>query len=51
MGNAVLLNDQKIAEQPIVGFDWNQDKEGLGVSCALDQKIKVIIVTKLQKFK
>lgn len=50
MGNLEILNDKKIADQPIVGFDWNNDKLGLGVSCALDQKLKIIIVTKLNKF-
>lgn len=50
MGSLELLNDKKIAEQPIVGFDWNNDKLGLAVSCALDQKLKIIIVTKLNKY-
>ena len=31
-GSLEMLNDRKIAEQPIVGFDWNADKIGLGIS-------------------
>ena len=46
-GSLEMLNDRKIAQQPIVGFDWNADKIGLGISCALDQTLKVVIVTKL----
>lgn len=46
-GSLELLNDRKIAQQPIVGFDWNADKIGLGIACALDQTLKTIIVTKL----
>ncbi len=50
IGNIELLNDQKIADQPIVGFDWNKEKIGLGVATSLDQKLQVILVTKLNKF-
>ena len=46
-GSLELLNDKQIAQQPIVGFDWCADKLGLGVSCALDQTMKIVIVTKL----
>lgn len=50
MGSLELLNDKQIAQQPIVGFDWSVDKIGLGVSCALDQTLKIIIVTKLNLY-
>lgn len=36
MGRLEQLNDKKIAEQPIVGLDFNPDKLGLAVACALD---------------
>lgn len=49
-GGIELLNDKSIAEQPIIGFDFNNDKNGLGISCSLDQKLKVIIITKLNLF-
>lgn len=49
-GSLELLNDKQIAQQPIVSFDWNADKIGLGVSCALDQTLKIIIVTKLNLY-
>lgn len=49
-GSLELLNDRQIAQQPIVGFDWSMDKIGLGVSCALDQTLKIIIVTKLNLY-
>jgi WD40 repeat protein len=49
-GSLQLLNDKTIAEQPIVGFDFNNDKNGLGISCALDQKLKVVIFTKLNLY-
>lgn len=49
-GNIELLNDKKVAQQPIVGFDWNNDKIGLGISTALDQTLKVILFTKLNLY-
>ena len=36
VGRVELLNEKKIAEQPIVGLDWNVDKLGLGCVVALD---------------
>ena len=50
IGSVEMLNDKAIAQQPIVGYDWNADKIGLGVSCALDQTLKIIIVTKLNLY-
>jgi len=49
-GTVELLNSKKLADQPIVGFDWNQDKMGLACMCALDQTVKVVIVTRLQNY-
>jgi len=47
VGKVELLNEKKIAEQPIVSLDWNPDKLGLAVTCSLDQKVSVVIATKL----
>jgi len=35
-GKVEMLNEKVIAQQPIVGLDWNQDKLGLGCTCSLD---------------
>jgi hypothetical protein len=50
MGSNKLLNSKKLAEQPIVSFDWHMEKQGLAVMCALDQTVKVALVTKLDKY-
>jgi len=50
IGNVEKLNEKEIATQPISSFDWNKDKLGLGVGCALDQQVKVVLVTKLNLF-
>ena len=50
VGKVELLNEKKIAEQPVVGLDWNKDKLGLAVTCSLDQKCSVIIATKLNLY-
>ena len=42
-----ILQNCKIAEQPISGLDWSPDKMGLAVTTAFDQKIRLVIVTKL----
>jgi len=49
MGEIELIAEEKIATQPIVGWDWHKDKIGLACCTSLDQKVKVIIVTKLAK--
>lgn len=35
-GRVELLNEKQIAQQPIVGLDWNPDKLGLACTCSLD---------------
>eukprot|EP00500_Bicosoecida_sp_ms1_P007240 CAMPEP_0203824502 /NCGR_PEP_ID=MMETSP0115-20131106/51911_1 /ASSEMBLY_ACC=CAM_ASM_000227 /TAXON_ID=33651 /ORGANISM="Bicosoecid sp, Strain ms1" /LENGTH=358 /DNA_ID=CAMNT_0050733541 /DNA_START=188 /DNA_END=1264 /DNA_ORIENTATION=- len=50
IGSVELLNARVLASQPIVAFDWSPDKEGLAVACALDQTVRVFIVTKLHKY-
>jgi len=49
-GRVELLNEKVLAQQPIVGLDWNQDKLGLACTCSLDQKCSVIITTKLNLY-
>lgn len=50
VGKVELLNEKKLAEQPIVSLDWNPDKIGLACSCSLDQRVSVIITTKLNLY-
>ncbi|XP_054712670.1 dynein axonemal assembly factor 10-like [Uloborus diversus] len=47
MGEVQLLQSNNICSQPISGFDWNPDKLGLAVCSSFDQKLRVIIATKL----
>lgn len=47
-GTVDLLQNAGISTQPISGFDWSRDKEGLCVCTAFDQAVRVIIVTKLK---
>jgi len=46
-GSLDKLQESQIADQPISGFDWSPDKTGLAVTTAFDQKIQLVIVTKL----
>jgi WD40 repeat protein len=50
VGEAELLNARMVSTQPIVSFNWSPDKEGLCVMAALDQAVRVCIVTKLDKY-
>lgn len=50
MGRTELLNARIVSSQPIVGFDWHPDKEGLACAVSLDQQVRVLIVTKLEKY-
>jgi hypothetical protein len=50
IGKVELINQKVLAEQPIVGLDWNHDKLGLACSVSLDQKVSVIITTKLNLY-
>ena len=49
-GRIEMLNEKKVAEQPIVGLDWNEDKLGLACTVSLDQKCSVVIATKLNLY-
>jgi len=50
VGKVELLNEKGLAQQPIIAVDWNADKFGLGVMAALDQQVKVVVVTKLNLY-
>lgn len=49
-GTVTVLNSRRVSDQPIVSFDWHPEKQGLCVMTALDQTVKVGIVTKLSNF-
>jgi hypothetical protein len=49
-GSVDLLNSKKLAEQPVVALDWHPDMLGLACLCALDETVKVAIVTKLGNY-
>lgn len=42
-----LCPTNKLAEQPIVSFDWNKEKNGLFCMCSLDGVLQTGIVTRL----
>merc|ERR1711907_72225 len=50
VGSLELVNSKEISTQPIVSYDWHQNKQGLAVFAALDQTIRVIICTKLNLY-
>ena len=47
MGELKEIVSTPMSTQPIVAFDWHTDKAGLCCMAALDQTIKVAIVTKV----
>lgn len=50
IGTLTVLNTKAMSTQPIVGFDWHPDKLGLATLVALDQSIKVYLVTRLNLY-
>ncbi|GAW82105.1 G-beta repeat protein [Plasmodium gonderi] len=50
VGELEKLNFLKVSTQPIISFDWNNNKLGLCVFASLDQTIRVYIITKLNLF-
>merc|ERR1712130_650321 len=46
-GKVHQLQQQQISDQPINSIDWSQDKLGLVATSAFDQKLRTVIVTKL----
>ncbi|KAE8741376.1 hypothetical protein FOCC_FOCC013075 [Frankliniella occidentalis] len=49
-GNLTLLQNATLSSQPICGFDWSPDKQGLAVCTSFDQAFRVLIVTKLNLY-
>lgn len=47
MGDVEKLQDSTLGDQPLSGFDWSRDKTGLAVCTGFDQKIRLVITTKL----
>ena len=41
------LQAQQISDQPVNCLDWSPDKLGLIVTSAFDQRIRIVIITKL----
>lgn len=50
VGNLTLLQNATLSTQPIGGFDWSPDKQGLAVCTSFDQTFRVLIVTKLSLY-
>ena len=47
IGGIELLNSRIVSTQPVVGWDWSADKEGLAAAVCLDQTLRVFIVSRL----
>jgi len=50
MGTVELLNSRVLSSQPIDSMDWSPDREGLCALTCLDQTLRVLIITKLNKY-
>jgi len=48
-GSLELLNSRVVSSQPINSFDWSPDREGLAVLTSLDQSLRVLICTRLNR--
>lgn len=46
-GTTALLMDEQISDQPVSGFQWNAEKRGLFCCIALDQCLRVSMVTNM----
>ena len=47
VGQLVKLQEGQIGEQPVASFSWSPDKAGLGLCVSFDQRVTIVIVTKL----
>ncbi|XP_023319603.1 WD repeat-containing protein 92 [Eurytemora carolleeae] len=43
-----LLQTQALAEQPVCALDWCPDKKGLVATASFDQRLRIVIITKLK---
>lgn len=48
-GTLELLNARVISTQPLVALDWSADQLGLACAACLDQSVRVLVVSKLEK--
>jgi WD40 repeat protein len=46
-GQLHCLQEHQLGDQPVAGLDWSADKTGLLLTVSFDQKIRVLIVTRL----
>jgi len=49
-GTVEMLNQKELSTQPVISFDWHQNKTGLCVFACLDQTVRVAICTKLHLY-
>ncbi len=47
VGKLEMLQELEVGEQPVSSFAWSPDKTGLGLCTSFDQKVRTVIVTKL----
>lgn len=48
VGSTQLVCDRALSSQPLAAFDWSPDKAGLWVAAALDQCLRVGIVSRTE---
>ena len=51
VGEVEGVASQMLSSQPIHSIDWHADKLGLGVTTAFDQTVRVVLVTRLNRYK
>ncbi len=47
VGDVEKLQESSVSDQPISALDWSRDKAGLAVCAGFDQKLRIVITTKL----
>ena len=48
-GSVELLNSRVISTQPVTSFDWSPDRQGLCCLSSMDQTLRVMVITRLEK--
>ncbi len=46
-GTLEKVQELELGEQPVSSFAWSPDKLGLGLCTSFDQKVRTVIVTRL----
>lgn len=49
LGTVAQLQSKTLSTQPVSSFDWHPDKEGLAAVGILDQTVRILVCTKLNK--